>query len=67
MNDNELFLEVLDRFIDTYNIKFERPYGDDFIVISSASGKELGQMNYSGYNLLYNLTTLCNILKSELN
>lgn len=66
MADKELFEEVLKNFQDTYKLKIDKPNNDCYIVINDDSGNSLGEMNYSGYNLLYNLTRLCDILKSEL-
>lgn len=65
MSDKELFMEVLDNFIDTYGLSIERPYGDSCLSIIK-DNKELGMINPSGYNLLRNLTELCKILNSEL-
>ena len=65
MNEKELFEEVLKQFIETYRLEIERPYDDSYIVIIQ-NGNELGGLNPSGHNLLYNLTELCNILNNEL-
>lgn len=66
MTDKDLFEEVLKNFQDSYKLKIEKPNNDCYIVINDNSGSYLGEMNYSGYNLLYNLTRLCDILKFEL-
>lgn len=66
MSDKELFEEVLKNFQDTYKLNIDRPNDDCYIVINDCSGSYIGEMNYSGYNLLYNLTTLCEMLKKEL-
>ena len=66
MTDKDLFEEVLKNFQDNYKLKIEKPNNDCYIIINDNSGSYLGEMNYSGYNLLYNLTRLCDILKFEL-
>ena len=65
MNDRELFDEVLARFEEQYGLYIERPY-DDRCTFIFKKDEELGFMNTDGYNLLYNLTRLCDILKEEL-
>jgi hypothetical protein len=40
-------------------------YGDEYFIIHK-NGKEIGGFNPSGFNLLYNLKRLCNLLEGEL-
>lgn len=65
MNDKELFNEVLANLVDTYGIEVDRAFGDSYLVFRK-DDDIIGEMNPSGYNLLANLTKLCNILKDEL-
>ena len=65
MNEKELFDEVLKYFVDYYKLEITHPYNDGYMIISK-NGKEIGDFNVTGYNLLYNLTSLCETLKQEL-
>lgn len=65
MTDRELFKEVLKNFAENYKLEITYPYGDDYFIIYK-NGKEIGGFNPSGFNLLYNLKRLCNLLEYEL-
>jgi len=65
MTDKELFNEVLDKFQKQYGFEVERPYNDGYIELIQ-NGDSIGGMNTDGYNLLYNLSRLCRMLKDEL-
>lgn len=65
MGEKELFNETLKYFTDNYNLEIEHPYNDGYIVIKK-DGKELGDFNSDGYNLLYNLKRLIEVLEYEL-
>lgn len=65
MNDKELFEQVLNNLTNQYGLKIEKPYNDGYIVIKKGD-EALGAFNTSGYNLLYNLKRLCNVLEGEL-
>lgn len=66
MSDKELFEEVVKRFAEKYNVVVETPYDDGYRIFKLKSGYELGDFNSDGYNLLHNLTKLCNIFRHEL-
>ena len=65
MSEKELFNEVLKYFEENYKLTIERPYNDGYIIIKNGT-EEIGDFNSDGYNLLRNLSELCNILKREL-
>ena len=66
MSDRELFDAVFKRLVSQYNLKVERPYGSDYVVLKDKDGGLIGDFNPSGYNLLAQLTMLCDILHFEL-
>lgn len=65
MSEKELFNEVLQYFVDYYRLTIERPYNDGYMIIKRGN-EEIGSFNSDGYNLLRNLSQLCNTLKGEL-
>ena len=65
INEKEMFQKLLGYFLDKYDLELKRPYGDSYICIYRGNDM-IGEMNYEGYNLLYNLKRLCDILKDEL-
>ena len=65
MTDKELFLEVLNRFADQYDLEVEQPFNDGYFKITK-HGEVIGGINIDGYNLLYCLSRLCGLLKDEL-
>ena len=65
MTDRELFKEVLNNFAENYKLEISYPYRDEYFIIHK-NGKEIGGFNPSGFNLLYNLKRLCNLLEEEL-
>ena len=60
-----LFLRTLYSLVNEYEAEVDYPYEDSYFEIIK-NGKVIGGMNPDGYNLLYNLTRLCEILKDEL-
>ena len=66
MTDRELFEEVLKRFEEQYRLRIDRPYSDGYFELVDEGGNNLGGMNSDGYNLLFNLSRLCALLKDEL-
>lgn len=66
MTDKELFEEVFNRFVERYNIIVERPYNNNYVVLKLRSGYVIGEFNYDGYNLLYNLDRLCKVFEYEM-
>lgn len=61
--EQEEFKKILDYFTKVYKLKIEHPYGeDDGYIVISTGGVELGAFNYDGFNLLYNLHELTDIL-----
>ena len=68
MADMELFNEVLKRFEEQYSLTVERPYPyyPTIIQVKNEAGRVVGEMNTEGYNLLFNLKRLCDMLEDEL-
>lgn len=66
MTDKELFEEVFNRFVERYNVIVERPYNNNYVVLKLRSGYVIGEFNYDGYNLLYNLDRLCKVFEYEM-
>ena len=64
MNEKELFDDVIDYFLVEYNLTLKSPNTDGYIDILK-DGKSIGGFTYSNYNLLKNLTNLCNILNGN--
>ena len=61
--DKELFEELVTRICEQFNVEVERPYNDGYRIFKLKSGYVLGDFNSDGYNLLYNITQLSEILK----
>lgn len=65
MSENEIFDIVLKKFMEEYNFTITHPYDDTYFEIIK-NGNSIGGMNPSGYNLLHNLKTICQLLENEL-
>lgn len=60
MNEKELFEKVLDKIVERYELRVERPYNDGYIELYSGD-ENLGGMNYDGFSLLSNIGKLYSI------
>lgn len=65
MREKELFDEILNCFIEQYRLEIKYPYNDGYMEIRK-DDKFLGSFNRDGYNLLFNLSRLCDVLNGEL-
>lgn len=66
MNEQKLFALIFEHFQNKYghaNLEMVNPYGPKRTIVSM-NGEMI--FNTDGYNLLYNLTRLCDALKEEL-
>lgn len=66
MNEKEILGAVISCFAKAYGLQVTQPYKDGYTVFRDDSGKEIDSINFDGYNLLYNLTKLCELLNAEL-
>lgn len=63
VKDKELFEELVTRICEQFNVEVERPYNDGYRIFKLRSGYVLGEFNSDGYNLLYNITQLSEVLR----